>query len=734
MNTENNLKSKTANFFNNIPSYINSKIIDFNSSPFANDKGLNIKVLIFLLTLIIFLILSVYYILAPSNNTTSGNSNNNSNSSSFTGIILFLFFLFFLIGFLYLKYFKKEESNYYQQSKPVEASPIENFFSTIFNFKEIIGVILYTILIIYFFNLIFTDKNFTDNDFIKKYGYYIAPITIALTAFVFYQGFKSNYENQFNITYERIKMMILMFCFIAILLVYYSIAGTTNFIKDYYGFSLILTILIAIFAFIYLIILLIVPNENANAQKILETPTNLLNYFNKYTNALSISFIIFIIFSTIGITLKVINESNKEKIDQSEVIANNWYLILIVLITSILWSVLIFWSKSEKGFDDNLQNITNINSYYKIILGIFGVVISGCIIAWLVYNIQSLMGNGNKNKTTTRFILNLLLVLVILMIIYRTIIVELPYFGIKSNNFFTLFISVLLYIPCIFSDAYDYIIRNFLSGTNITNDYNSTTQGTFTLIIVMILLLIGLFILPRFEDNVILQGGNLLINEPVNTRNKKIVATYEDLNKGLNSGFDYNYSISFWSFLDAMPPSMNESYDKYTTLLSYGGKPDILYNPSLNTLLITMKLKNVDATKYDILDIKTTCYDDDETYLKPNESIVIVEKIENILLQKWNQFIINCEGGTIDVFFNGELIKSAIRMVPYMSVDNLVVGYDNGIYGGLCNLVYYSNPLSVNQIYYSYNLSKSYDPPIVNNSNNALFTKNQLNVINKGLK
>jgi hypothetical protein len=711
-----NLKETGNNIVNSVKGFVNNKTNDINASKFANDKGLNTTVIILLLSLVIFAILSIYYILAPNNDKTN-KSSSALNSSGFGYSILFLLLLFGIIIILYKKFIKGDNT------QPVQSpsSGTQSFSSLLYDFKAIIGVVLYTIFIIYFFRLMFTDKSFLSPDFVKKYGFYITPITILFTAFVFYQGFKSNYESQFNITYERIKMMILLFCFISIMIVYNSVAPG-DFIEKYYGYSLALTLLIAIFAFLYLIILLVIPNETVKS--VSETPLNLLSYFNKYTNILTISFIIFLIFSTIGISVKIGNESknidnekisdNEKKVKKDEILGSYWYIILFLLLTSILWIILIFWSKSEKGFDDNLMNITNVNQYYKIILGVFGVIISGCVIAWLVYNIQSLMGSGDTGTTITRFILNLILVLVILTLVYKVIVVEMPYYGIRSNSFVTLIIDLLLYIPCIFSNIFDFGMGNLVS------DYNSATTGTFTLIISMILILIAIFILPKFEDKIILQGGKLLINEPVNTRNQKIVATYEDLN-GSESGFDYNYSISFWTFLDSMPPSTNESYDKYTSLLNYGGKPDILYNPSLNTLIITMKLKNIDPTKYETLDIKTTNYDDN--YLIDKQSIVIVHKIENVLLQKWNQFIINCEGGVIDVFYNGKLIKSSIDMVPYMSLDNLTVGQENGVYGGLCNLVYYKNPLNVNQIYYSYNTVKSSNPPITNNNNKTLLEK-----------
>jgi hypothetical protein len=48
-----------------------------------------------------------------------------------------------------------------------------------------------------------------------------------------------------------------------------------------------------------------------------------------------------------------------------------------------------------------------------------------------------------------------------------------------------------------------------------------------------------------------------------------------------------------------------------------------------------------------------------------------------------------------------------------MTLDNLVVGTDGGISGGICNLVYFKKPLNAVNISYLYNIVKDKSPPIV---------------------
>ena len=48
-----------------------------------------------------------------------------------------------------------------------------------------------------------------------------------------------------------------------------------------------------------------------------------------------------------------------------------------------------------------------------------------------------------------------------------------------------------------------------------------------------------------------------------------------------------------------------------------------------------------------------------------------------------------------------------------MAYDKIVVGANNGISGGICNVTYYDNVLTKNQIDIYYNLLKDKNPPIV---------------------
>jgi hypothetical protein len=152
---------------------------------------------------------------------------------------------------------------------------------------------------------------------------------------------------------------------------------------------------------------------------------------------------------------------------------------------------------------------------------------------------------------------------------------------------------------------------------------------------------------------------------------------------------------------------MSNAYTKYTSLLNYGNKPNVMYRGLDNTLMIVME-NHTSNNKYKPIG------DLDEF----GNRIIYIKK--NVLLQKWNNIIINYNGGTLDIFYNGELVKSAQEVVPYTQFDNLTVGSENGIRGGICNVNYFNKNLNIQQINVLYNFVKDKTPPVYKNSEETI--------------
>ena len=126
---------------------------------------------------------------------------------------------------------------------------------------------------------------------------------------------------------------------------------------------------------------------------------------------------------------------------------------------------------------------------------------------------------------------------------------------------------------------------------------------------------------------------------------------------------------------------------------------------------VTIQQKNSDKEANKLIDF-------DE---KGNRILYVNDKF---LLQKWNNIIINYNGGVLDIFLNGELVKSDIGVVPYYTLDNLTIGENNGIKGGICNVVYFNKALTSSNIYYLHNMIKHKTPPVSNDSNTTILANN----------
>tara|TARA_B100001758_G_C18180126_1_gene489025 strand:- start:120 stop:569 length:450 start_codon:yes stop_codon:yes gene_type:complete len=82
-------------------------------------------------------------------------------------------------------------------------------------------------------------------------------------------------------------------------------------------------------------------------------------------------------------------------------------------------------------------------------------------------------------------------------------------------------------------------------------------------------------------------------------------------------------------------------------------------------------------------------------------------------MQKWNNVVVNFIDGTYDLFVNGEMVNSFQGGMEELKFNDINIGEDNGISGGIANIVYYKNYLTKDKIINNYNLLKNKSPPII---------------------
>lgn len=335
--------------------------------------------------------------------------------------------------------------------------------------------------------------------------------------------------------------------------------------------------------------------------------------------------------------------------------------------------------------------------FYTSLKILFGFITSAMFIGWLVWIITK-----HTQKTgwlSIVFLVALMYILYALIGALFSAISSAPGTAVKSNAFINLLNATILYIPCLFNGWLNTIKRmlGMSSTASLSGMAASNIAGTaveiWALLAVSIALLIGYYYLPGINQKVYIGDCRQLLRDPITLHGATTVATYDQLSG--NSGnddtttatFDYKYGISLWYYLDSHGANMSSAYNVYTPIFNYGNKPVIEYNARTNSLRIKMG-----GAK--------------------EEGRVVYEARGTVSLQKWTNIVVNYNGGTVDVFVDGVLIKSTDGVAPYMSLDNVVVGSQDGLYGRCCNVIYRPQPFTASQIYYLQYLVKDSNPPV----------------------
>lgn len=362
-------------------------------------------------------------------------------------------------------------------------------------------------------------------------------------------------------------------------------------------------------------------------------------------------------------------------------ISTNYPVISSLFLISTLYMLVIGYLISSARGDNKYTYITNnFKRYWGIAGGILGsffiTILIIFIIIWTVKYFPDLTVIFN-------FLFYLFIIIGILGIIY--LIFKPTFDRIFSQPrerelAFSLVTKLILYFPCMFINLIDYF----------KEQWRITTKPIWILLFLEIVLISLRFIIPYIVQYIISHDGTHLLDEPIYLNKIKTLGTFENLHQSSDNSeqnFNYHYAISAWFYINPQPPNTRPAFTKFTNILNYGDKPSVEFN----------SLKNIFRVQ-----VKTS----------ENKVITLYTK-EGIPMQKWNNIVINYAGGNMDLFFNGELVASKPNIAPYMKYENVDVGAENGIEGGICNVIYYKKILSKGDINMGYKLLSNKSPPII---------------------
>lgn len=143
----------------------------------------------------------------------------------------------------------------------------------------------------------------------------------------------------------------------------------------------------------------------------------------------------------------------------------------------------------------------------------------------------------------------------------------------------------------------------------------------------------------------------------------------------------YEYTLSYWVYMDAVPPEYNTLSTFHANIVSSGYSVQNTYDSSTQTLFVTTK--------------------------DPIRNTIEVDMYP----QRWNHVVLVSTMGTLDVYLNGEVVGTTHSISS--TEEHLLIGEPEGIKGKICNVVYTTNvftPLTVQQLYLQL---KSHEPPVL---------------------
>ena len=445
---------------------------------------------------------------------------------------------------------------------------------------------------------------------------------------------------------------------------------------------------------------------NARAKDVATIPQGLELFYNekmKYT----IIFILFLVF-VIGLYLL-----NPYEIMSKYGGASVFFLLFIgmIIFAMILVNNYFFMNPQNAAFYKDAPGLT---SFLKIGYVLAGITISGLFL-WGLLSVLGVFGNDADNPHSLRHIaVNLVLLMSMMGILYK-----LANAGgfLTKNAYFRLIINIIFYIPCLLVTITDFISKlAFTGNTNVQQSKNDYIFLGISVALCSSYLFLNSMFFPFVKHQYYKLGGNTLISQPIAINMETNVESISKLNEYTNPNkLNYTYALSFWYYIDALPPNTNSSYSKNVRILGYGDNLYVKYYSPTNTLFVTVKETEGTTDKMHELD---------------ESGYRIIYKKTNVLLQKWNNIVLNYNGGTLDIFYNGELVKSAINVVPTnkgvgqepnndsdSNSDNVIndmlsIGTNGGISGQVANLVYFKEPIDYLTINKLYVLFKDKTPPL----------------------
>jgi hypothetical protein len=370
--------------------------------------------------------------------------------------------------------------------------------------------------------------------------------------------------------------------------------------------------------------------------------------------------------------------------------------------TFLYVSAILFLVLGIFGYFITTFQSTDRTQIYSFLIVILVAVITTISAIYIIY------GTGIINIFSSDLFSNLIILCIILLglaIIYIVFLQKI----ISHPGWTSFLIQFIFYIPCLLADSFNYLLRDIIT---------SPRSVYHLLAIETVLIIIHFYLYPKVISSTN-DNGVVLITNPImlNTKTRIDEPLYKSfINKKpdpisntvtLTSPNRSTFSISMWIFLNIQSFSQL-TYTKELNLFDYKSPEQTGCNCMSHPKVAYMNNKE-GADQYIF-------------YLGPtSDKKSSIKYSKSLPHQKWNNLVFNYRDGAVDIFINGKFETSVNIPTPieYTNVDTINIGQNDyvgkdrsGIYGSICNIVYYRNILSQGQIINNYNLLNIKTPPV----------------------
>ena len=323
----------------------------------------------------------------------------------------------------------------------------------------------------------------------------------------------------------------------------------------------------------------------------------------------------------------------------------------------------------------------------KILLSFVGFAIVMGIVIYMLVRILKIQSLSLQMITLINFILAIgliALVMVVFNLNMQTLNIQFSPNSQGSIGFIFSFIAkVILYIPCLFIDMANAVAEQF-----------NIAKKQYVIMIILaieVLLIASKFLIPVAFDKVVNYDGIVITDKVYPMEMKTRIDIPHIL---LSEKKRTNYGVSCWIYIHPVPDNTNEAYVENTSLVNFGGVPNILFNAQKGTLSFAVDVNDVGGAK--------------KIFIFPNKDNMREVKV---IYSRWNHVFVNFTDGNMDIFLNGDLVTSTPEVIPLNNPKSVHVGSYPGIYGEACSLVYYKKPLLAENIRIIYESLKNFNPP-----------------------